>query len=404
MPDRAPSLTPAIMLGLLAVVMPVLQAYSPPIVVPVLAVAAVGIVAGGWRQLPPPRGWLIPCLAAVAGFGLLSALWAVDARFALLMAAKLLGLFVCCVVVVGAALSLDDRRRALVHTTILLGFLVQLANVELALITDGRTVTWVHALYSLVGGVQRPVVMPVFLDTAMTLIGLLVWPALAVTLRRFGHGVAIGLFVLGFLVIRQGGSFTAVIAYGAGALAFLSACWLPRITALLCGWGTALWILSAPFLLRPDMTAWIDAAFRFVEAKAHSWEHRRAIWGFVIDRIHERPVFGWGLGSSRAIPGGHTLLAPGVEILPLHPHDAALQLWLELGLVGALLGAAFFLCLARTVRRSSADRTDFALAIALIVTATINAMASYNLWHEWWLTFLIAAAGLLIAARPRAIA
>ena len=67
--------------------------------------------------------------------------------------------------------------------------------------------------------------------------------------------------------------------------------------------------------------------------------HRLLIWDFAGKRIAERPLLGWGLDASRAIPGGKELIRPDQKRLPLHPHDAALQVWLELGLPGAVLFA-----------------------------------------------------------------
>src|SRR6202043_2906705 len=67
--------------------------------------------------------------------------------------------------------------------------------------------------------------------------------------------------------------------------------------------------------------------------------HRLLIWSFVGSRIAERPLVGWGLDSSRAIPGGKDPIRPGEDWLPLHPHNAALQLLLELGAPGAVLFA-----------------------------------------------------------------
>jgi O-antigen ligase len=67
--------------------------------------------------------------------------------------------------------------------------------------------------------------------------------------------------------------------------------------------------------------------------------HRLLIWSFVGDRIAERALAGWGLDSSRAVPGGEDPIRPGETWLPLHPHNAPLQLWLELGAPGAVLFA-----------------------------------------------------------------
>ena len=67
--------------------------------------------------------------------------------------------------------------------------------------------------------------------------------------------------------------------------------------------------------------------------------HRLLIWSFAGDRIAERPLAGWGLDSSRTIPGGRDPIRPGETWMPLHPHNAPLQLWLELGVPGAVLFA-----------------------------------------------------------------
>src|SRR5207302_1546290 len=54
----------------------------------------------------------------------------------------------------------------------------------------------------------------------------------------------------------------------------------------------------------------------------------------------------------RAMPGGDTSVRDYMDlpaefplngsVMPLHPHDAILQWWLELGVVGAALGTAIF--------------------------------------------------------------
>ena len=83
--------------------------------------------------------------------------------------------------------------------------------------------------------------------------------------------------------------------------------------------------------------------------------HRLLIWSFAGDRIAERPLIGWGLDASRAIPGGDDPIRPGESWMPLHPHNAALQLWLELGVPGAVLFALLAaLALARLAARSMA--------------------------------------------------
>jgi O-antigen ligase len=66
--------------------------------------------------------------------------------------------------------------------------------------------------------------------------------------------------------------------------------------------------------------------------------------------------------------------------LPLHTHNGPLQIWLELGLVGALLATALVLALGWQAT-SPGSAGAFACAIAI-------ASLSYGVWQGWWLCLL----------------
>ncbi|MGE0533281.1 MAG: O-antigen ligase domain-containing protein, partial [Hyphomonadaceae bacterium] len=92
--------------------------------------------------------------------------------------------------------------------------------------------------------------------------------------------------------------------------------------------------------------------------------------------------------------GGET-----VPLLPLHPHNLSLQLWLETGVIGAaLVAAALIWGAVRSARRSLARVDAAALAGALAAGALI-AHFSYGAWQEWWVATIIGAAGLLMRLR-----
>ena len=57
-----------------------------------------------------------------------------------------------------------------------------------------------------------------------------------------------------------------------------------------------------------------------------------------------------------------------------------MQLWLELGLPGALLGAALALLLGGAAARSPRP----AVATAVLAAASVTAMLSFGAWQEWW--------------------
>ncbi|MBU1376601.1 MAG: O-antigen ligase family protein [Alphaproteobacteria bacterium] len=116
-----------------------------------------------------------------------------------------------------------------------------------------------------------------------------------------------------------------------------------------------------------------------------SWEQRVVYWTYAMERIAEHPWRGWGLDASRAF-------SPHIQ---LHPHNGALQIWLELGLLGAAAAAlawAFaFRRLARDERSLVAAATAGSAGVYLLF-----ALVNFGVWQEWWLA--LAALVAVIAA------
>ena len=116
----------------------------------------------------------------------------------------------------------------------------------------------------------------------------------------------------------------------------------------------------------------------------------------------ERPWFGWGYDSSADFPNRG--IAPWRDyptVIPLHPHNAALQIWLEMGLVGVLLGVAVVV---RTIRATEAHGDCWIPWLAAAVFAALSvANTGYGLWQTQWLAalaWLVVYARVAIALRP----
>jgi len=227
-------------------------------------------------------------------------------------------------------------------------------------------------------------------------------PGLALWLRTLV--LLAGAVVLGLLPGES--AKLAVLAAGlAGGVARLA----PQLTPRLMGAALAVAILAMPAVLGPVLARGVPA-----EGLPPSATHRLLIWDFVDNRIAERPLLGWGMEASRTIPGGtespspeairrFSLTSPAVldwlrtvQLLPLHPHNAALQLWLELGLPGALLGAALALLLGLVCARSARP----AIAAAILASGAVTAMLSFGAWQEWWVGAELMAAAA-VAGLPR---
>jgi O-antigen ligase len=119
-----------------------------------------------------------------------------------------------------------------------------------------------------------------------------------------------------------------------------------------------------------------------------SWAMRLGYWMHAADWIGDHPLRGWGLEASRQF-------GPGIV---LHPHSGPLQVWLELGAVGALAAAAvWWLALSRLAR----PKPDL-VAAATCASAAVYLLfggVNFGLWQEWWLALAALAAAIGAAAK-----
>ena len=225
------------------------------------------------------------------------------------------------------------------------------------------------------------------------------------------------MLVAGILVLTPG--FAAKIAWLVGLVTLFLA-WRFR-----AGFSKLVFaLIAAAFLLGPTIARKLDHPDNFRPLIAAESEfaqmrwtvaiaHRLHIWGYAATQTLEHPILGWGLDASRSIPGGKGPIKPedlgfirsdlsmnaaawldrGDAVhLSLHTHNATLQIWLELGLAGALFagGLVIFLVNATVHHRHAAG-------LALCLSALVIANLSYGIWQSWWLAglWLIAALYLI---------
>lgn len=138
-------------------------------------------------------------------------------------------------------------------------------------------------------------------------------------------------------------------------------------------------IVSSAFIFAPMVVLWgvRSGLFGWLHRLAPpSWDQRLNIWAFAADQTVEHALRGWGIDASRTF-------GPAI---PLHTHNAALQLWLELGAFGAAMGAAFFAwILYRILGWTENDRRDGAMAAGALVSYLVIGGVSFGVWQEWWL-------------------
>jgi O-antigen ligase len=201
----------------------------------------------------------------------------------------------------------------------------------------------------------------------------LFWPSAAVLWRRgLGPGavvVALAIVISTLMLGVDAPAAAMVLALGA----FLTVRQFGRIGVWVCLVLTTIYFAFAPlvFLRFGGISSSLPS-----DVGKISWHVRLDVWRFTSHEVMGHPFIGWGLDSSRAWP----------DHIPMHPHDAALQLWLETGAVGVALTALFWAWLFVRIDTVVAEDRPAAGVMAATAAAylTIGAI-SFGVWQEWWL-------------------
>lgn len=137
---------------------------------------------------------------------------------------------------------------------------------------------------------------------------------------------------------------------------------------------------------------------------------RLVIWNYAANLALEKPVAGHGLRSSRNLnkeagkPFEVVMRMNGnvrsamTEGIPLHPHNGILQLWLELGGIGAMIGLAIILSVLLGIHKLGAPPVTKALLYGALFSSIMLISVSYGLWQNWWLGLLWLQGSLLTAS------
>jgi len=388
---RALSLSIAIVVGL--------APLAPRVTVPALFVLFVFQIVemARRRSLPSINIPLAAGLAALVAWAYLSTLWALAPTGA--ATTRLIPMFIAGLFVIAWARDRADRT----HIDVLLGgFAVAIAIYVFEAITWAWLTRAVHGFEwrDILDEDSGGIAVMSFLINGTVILSLFMWPAVSGLWAIGRRWSALALFIVVTGLTAAFGSETGLIAIFLGLLAG----WLVSR-----GRGKAVKALSVlfvvivlvtPFVFSRVLTSeTIDRVIAEVPNAPNSALVRLKIWQFTSERILERPLVGWGFDAARRIPGGgdkfELKTAAGRPIttelnLPLHPHNQILQIWLELGAIGALIVALTGATLiAQTANLPPVARNG---SVALITAVLVFDNLSYGAWQSWWIAAVILAA------------
>ena len=354
-------------------------------------------------------------MALLTAWGALTALWSIDPGRSLQLAAQVAGTGLAGLALWSAARGLDARGATVVGNGFLAGLLVALALLGFEVLTEGMLTEFLrHTLQ----GPDTLFIYSVAFNRTTSVLAIFVWLAVLVLLPRQRPLAALAIVAATFFLLTRLENSSSVVALAIGAVVFLASTvnlkrTLRVVSVLIVAGG-----LASPFIATR-----ITEGKSLAQVASHfptSFLHRLIIWNFAGERSLERPFFGWGLDASRAMPGRATdmtteinTLKPrsdnrgdgggrndALQAMPLHPHNAMLQLWLELGLPGAIMGLLGVLIALGRIAGLGLSRRHAAAVASLVVTAVVIALLSYGIWQVWWMaTLWLAGVGLLALAR-----
>lgn len=211
-------------------------------------------------------------------------------------------------------------------------------------------------------------------------------PAAILAAARFGGTAWLAVPILAGIIWPSivFGYDATLLALGAASLTGLAVWTWPRWAPRVAGGLTAAAFLTAPALVWGARSAGIYQQLE--RAVPLSWSERMGYWRHASDWISDHPARGWGLDSSK-------MFGPGII---LHPHDGPLQIWLELGLIGAVGAAVFWVAIWNGLSRGSRDPATAVAAATATIYLTFGAF-SFGVWQEWWLALGALAATVCVA-------
>ncbi|MSO93446.1 MAG: O-antigen ligase family protein [Rhodospirillales bacterium] len=369
--------------------------FVPRALAVIFAASAVATIIAATlnRRWPDIRSPLVVGLALFFLWGLASAAWSITPGESGKTAISLGATFFGGLILVRTVANLGAAEWNLFERSLIAGGIVGYSILFIELVGG-------HPLQNAVmKAVGRPFTVPsyaiYFLNPGLAIASLFAWPWLLCLWRRaplLAAAAAVGIGV----IVGLGDAEAPRVGLALGGVACLAALAFPRAMVWAAGALVGLGVLAAPLL--PKALPPTAELVREAPNLAPSVYHRIAIWQVAVKHVEQAPILGHGFDTARALYGKETKVErsfydkEGVrrwvsqyEPIPLHPHNGILQIWLELGTVGALLGGAILLSVVRAIGRHGGRRLDRAMALGVFVAGLFIASVSFGIWQSWWL-------------------
>mgnify|MGYP000313930873 CR=1 FL=1 len=384
------------LLRLFFFVVPTISVFSSNALVPLVAVVGVLSAAINYyenRQLPKFSKLQLGLLVAFFGWITITTIWTINPLNALKLDLRLLALTLCGLLLVSSVEAQSVETRQMIAKALFIGCVF---GAGLLLIESNFNAP----ITKFVKGKPLDAAMNLSrFNRGATFLGISAWALFAIYGQRLALRGRLLLPVIPLTLLYFAPSESSLFAVLLGTVWYLVFYGLPKT-----GFKVLPLLMIVAILVMP-LVAKVAAPLHGPESShsiPFSAKHRFFIWEFVGDQIIDNPVQGWGFDSARDYPnkGVENYVHVGANgnereiggrIISLHPHNFSLQVWLELGAVGAILVSLIIWNFFGYLKKNKL--TADAAIQAMMVSTFIIALLGYGVWqNRWYVMFFIFAA------------
>ncbi|WP_120496316.1 O-antigen ligase [Kiloniella sp. EL199] len=383
---------------------PIVSVFSSNALVPLVIIVAVIIsVLHGieTKSIPSFTRTQIIIFLLFFGWVTISTLWTINPLTAFKLDLRLIGLTIAGLVLVNAVTYLDKENKRQMTNAVLLGLV--LASIFLSIeVFYQAPITKVFKGKSLDAWVD-----PSRFNRGVTFIGISLWILCAIFSKKLSLFFKLLFPIIPIALLYFAPSESSLVAVILGTVWYFLFFKLPKL-----GFRILPIIMIISVLAMPLATRYVEPLYDAESSHSipFSAKHRFFIWDFVSSQILENPVIGWGFDSARDYPNRgvenyvHTepngnIRALEGRIISLHPHNFALQVWLELGFIGAILvSVIIWIVFGYLKSRQLSERIEIQ---AMLVSTFIIALLGYGIWQNRWFVMFFIFAAMIPLIQPR---
>ncbi len=204
------------------------------------------------------------------------------------------------------------------------------------------------------------------------------------------------ILALSMLALTQ--SQSAQLAFIMGIITYYGLPYKHKITYKVLAALITIAIITAPLIVKIMFNAVVVDINTLPWIKEGYAAERLEIWNFVTSYALNNPINGHGILATRYIDDFNAgeLFYKGTSVL--HPHNFAVQIWIEFGAIGTILGSILVAVFLNKTRKENPENSRLILTVFI---STLSVMAvGYGMWQSWWIGMLFFIASLLAILRP----